>query len=257
MSNRSPSRRHISRISIAAGLIAALILLTGFVGFLITSIVSQGQLDNSPTIISIIFTLLGTTVSLVSILFYAHQTNAYRRKRKSPKPGELREATTTTVGIAGRLHLQAAEETNEELLTVEKQRLELEKQKTQLEREQQTIGWQKEALEVAQVSPRSAIVVAWIGVEQELSRTSRRLNLSFRPGTNIAQLIFTIKVLNEPGYITQAELETLKRMQEVRNRVVHGDKESVPTVEEAIGYIQDAINITKKLASIEERKTTA
>lgn len=102
------------------------------------------------------------------------------------------------------------------------------------------------------MSPRSAIVIAWIGVEQELNRIARRSSRLIRPGTNIANPFFIINALNEADYIDQHELETLKRMQEVRNRVVHGVEENVPSTEEAISYIQDAINITQKLASIEE-----
>jgi len=213
-----------------------------------------GQPNNSTTIAaSIIFTIFGAGFGTLS-LFISVLRNS---KRKSPKLGELREPTVTTGDISMRFRLQPAEETSNELLSVEKQRLELEKQKIQLEREQQTIGWQKEALEVVQVSPRSAIVIAWIGVEQELNHIARRSINLIRPGTNITQPFFIINALNEADYINQHELETLKRMQEVRNRVVHGIEESVPSTEEAISYIQDAINITQKLASIDRRVGTA
>ncbi len=240
MSNQHLFRKHTLRL--VGALILSLIALAGLITVLFSLL---GQPNNSSTITSIIVTIFAAFFALLSVFIPFLGSP----KRKSPKLGE----PTVTIGdISTRFRLQAAEETSDELLTVEKQRLELEKQKIQLEREQQTIGWQKEALAVVQVSPRSAIVIAWIGVEQELNHIARRSIKLIRPGTNITQPFFIINALKEADYINQHELETLKRMQEVRNRVVHGIEESVPSTEEAISYIQDAINITQKLASIEE-----
>lgn len=244
MSNQHLFRKHILRLVVA--LILIVIVLVG----LITVFFSlRGQPNNLSTITAIIFTTFGAVFAVLGLFTSFLEMFLRSPKRKSPKLGE---PTVTTGDISTRFRLQAAEKTSDELLTVEKQRLELEKQKIQLEREQQTIGWQKEALAVVQVSPRAAIVIAWIGVEQELNHIARRSIKLIRPGTNITQPFFIINALKEADYINQHELETLKRMQEVRTRVVHGIEESVPSTEEAISYIQDAINITQKLASIEE-----
>jgi hypothetical protein len=243
MSNQHLFRKRTFR------LVSVLILSVIMLGSLITLLFSSlGQPNNSSTITSIIVTIFGAGFGVLGLSISVLGSP----KRKSPKLGELREPTVTTGDISTRFRLQPTEETSDELLSVEKQRLELEKQKIQLEREQQTIGWQKEALEVVQVSPRSAIVIAWIGVEQELNHIARRSINLIRPGTNITQPFSTINALSEADYINQHELETLKRMQEVRNRVAHGIEESLPSTEEALNYIQDAINITQKLASIEE-----
>ena len=256
MSNKGSSRKY--RV---IGLVVVLCILVFIAALAITLLYLEGvprPSNNSATIYSTIFTIIAAALAFLGLSISFLQSASLHWRGKSPTSGEQREPTMTTGGISARYRLQAAEETSEELLTVEKQRLVLEKQKVELEREQQTIGWLKEALAVVQESPRSAIVIAWIGVEQELKRTARRPNLLSQPDeSSILERFAVVKALNEAGYINQAELETLKRMQGVRNRIIHGAGENVPSAEEAIKYIYDAINITKRLASIEEKGTTA
>jgi hypothetical protein len=134
----------------------------------------------------------------------------------------------------------------EEQARFAKEQLEEEKRRHFLEKQEQSIEWQKEAIALVDISPRAAIIIAWIGIEKELQHTARRLETNVKPLT-----------LDQIGFLRQREKidketeETLLSMSRLRAKIVHGVYEEEVTRDMALTFVQQAIEIAEKLFSIE------
>lgn len=246
--------------SVLAKIITTIIVAAGFV-FMLTLISgcdiqaqssNTSNTSNTTIIISLLTTIVVSITGIIGVTSGVYQMRTLRDlERKSAKPTEGKEPTTTTGDISTRFILKAGEETNNELLGVERQRLELEKQKLQLEREQQNLGWQKEALAVVEVSPRAAILIAWIGVEQAIEYARNKLGLRDTDSGRQRSPSLIISTLKDKGLIDSDTAGILKDMQKLRNQVVHGQEKKEITYEAALDYVRQASKATKKLSSKE------
>lgn len=151
------------------------------------------------------------------------------------------------------VHLRQFMEIHEkeiEQLVLSKQQLEVEKQKLELERQQQSLEWQKEAVMLTEVSPRAAIIIAWLGLEQEIQRAIMALNpLNQEVTFPTKGISWSIAWLQEQKQIDKQTSETLKKMSDLRNRVVHGlANEEEITKAIALDFVQKAINIALSIS---------
>ncbi len=210
----------------------------------------------NPLVNILLFILLGLTSILAVVLSWLPPSSSQKSK--------LTEQTSSR-NITGRINIsdkpssqleeltKEQQEKEQELLDVTYQELALERKRFDLEQERQAISWQKEALSLVNISPRAAILIAWIGVEQALNRTLDVLGLG--DSTNKNSALFNIRRLYTFGQVDQKVTDTLFKMLSLRNQVVHGREEKEITIGEAIDLVQDAINITQELSSLEKRNS--
>jgi len=151
---------------------------------------------------------------------------------------------------------RTSKKARESLLTLQTKQFDLQKQKTELYEERSSLLWQEDALEVLETNPQAAILVSWIGVEQTLSRVATKLTLSDSLLDRRVTPLLIIESLSQSGYISEDETRLLKQMQEKRNRAVHGIEEEGGkiAIEQAVDYIQNAININSRLTLLQKRE---
>jgi hypothetical protein len=79
---------------------------------------------------------------------------------------------------------------------------------------------------LAEVSPRAAILEAWIEFEVAANNAVESLQLAFRKRPLPMQHVFG--VLGEAGLLLPQEIDALTRLRALRNQVVHGPEPDLP-----------------------------
>jgi hypothetical protein len=72
---------------------------------------------------------------------------------------------------------------------------------------------------LADVSPRAAILEAWLGFELAANQASQKLELG---GSRPLQMRELFETLKDRGLLTESEVDALIRLRALRNQVVHG-----------------------------------
>ncbi len=154
---------------------------------------------------------------------------------------------------------------SEKLTQIEKEMQEAQqkKEKFKLEKQQQNIKWQVEAIGLTEYNPSTAIILAWLAIEQEIQNTINRLDLPNSLGKGDASLSMSekkelststnIQLLVSSKVIDQDTLSTLQLLRALRNRVVSGkvEKEEISKAV-SIFYVQNAIPLAEKFSLLEE-----
>jgi len=224
-----------------------------------------------PEILAIVTSIISIIIALLTTFYTtrydSRTTNAQiqsllsKRARESlltldiPKRLERARESLLTLDIPKQLD-RTSKRARESLLTLQTKQFDLQKQKTELYEERSSLLWQEDALEVLEASPQAAILVSWIGVEQTLSRFATKLTLSDSLLDRRVIPLLVIESLSQSGYISEDETRLLKQMQEKRNRAVHGIEEEGGkiAIEQAVDYIQNAININSRLTLLQKRE---
>lgn len=147
-------------------------------------------------------------------------------------------------------------EKNKKLYDVAKLQLELEKQQLELAKQQQSLEWQNEAVQLVEISPRAAIIIAWLGIEKEIQHTiigSDRLKERLSNAPDFVRVWASNKIiynLVDNHIIDNETAMTLREMRDLRNRVAHLDtNEEKISNTVALDYVQKALNIAQKISS--------
>lgn len=77
---------------------------------------------------------------------------------------------------------------------------------------------------LAHFSPPAALLTSWIGVEEAISQTLRRLSISADPPWHLSPLR-KVELLQERTDIDQSTVAVLHRLRELRNRAAHANSE--------------------------------
>lgn len=231
-----------------------------FAGTVVTVFVLIFNRQPSITLIVPLLSLVGTIViSFISLGVTVYQSKKIREQEKLFREQMKDSETQTTASPSSQL---SSSERNEEVLKLyhqeqEKlkllllqQRLELDKQRLDLQKEQQTVEWQREALTLTTISPRSAIMIAWLGIEQELQRLINQKNSPIQASTDrVRPPSQIITVLRSEDYINEETFDILKNMQNARNKIAHGFNGEEISAEDAMRFVQQAILIEKTLSA--------
>jgi hypothetical protein len=197
-----------------------------------------------------------TSLIIGIIVFFAGLASLFPVAQSVPKEPQV---VTKDLKVGFSLRDTVAEQLDEltkeqkekqnELFDVAKRRFGLDKQQFELEQKKRTIAWQKEALGLIRVSPQAAIIVAWLGMEQELQRTAKLLSLSDEEYQMVSSGE-TLETLLRSGHISDDICRTLTDMQKTRDQVAHARAEEV-TDETAIEYVEQAIQMSDQLSAIQ------
>lgn len=157
-------------------------------------------------------------------------------------------ATLITAVIAW-LYKRNRQQEEAKILSLEQHKADLEEQRSKLEKQQQALIWQMEATALTKEDPRLAIIIAYYGIEAELQR-----KLQYQPETldkldkqnNIT--LYDLNPLRDA--IGSENVEAIKKMHNLRNRLVHGEvsNEEVST-DKATEYVQKAIFLSRMISS--------
>ena len=203
-----------------------------------------------PEILAIVTSIISIIIALLTTFY----TIRYDSRTTNAQIQSLLSKIKTN-DIPKRLD-RTSKRARESLLTLQTKQFDLQKQKTELYEERSSLLWQEDALEVLETNPQAAILVSWIGVEQTLSRVATKLTLSDSLLDRRVTPLLIIESLSQSGYISEDETRLLKQMQEKRNRAVHGVEEEGGkiAIEQAVDYIQNAININSRLTLLQKRE---
>ena len=157
-------------------------------------------------------------------------------------------ATLITAVIAW-LYKRKSQQKEVKILSLEQHQADLEEQRSKLEKQQQALIWQMEATALTKEDPRLAIITAYYGIETELQQ-----KLQYQP--EILEKLdkqknMTLYDLNPlKDSIGSENVEIIKQMQNLRNRLVHGEvsKEEV-SIDKATEYVQKAIFLSRMISS--------
>jgi hypothetical protein len=212
----------------------------------------------SSTLIASLSALLGAIVAAIVSLGSA----TYQLKKTSEQERLLREQLEQSeiqvlaLSLTQQLSPRRNEEEptllqqEQETLRLLQQRLELDKQLLDLQQEQQTVEWQREALTLTTISPRSAMMIAWLGIEQELQRLVNQHSLFAQVTADRVRTPYQIiNMLRDEDYITAETFNTMKDMQNTRNKIAHGFNEGEISAEDAMRFVQQTILLEKTLSA--------
>ncbi len=133
-------------------------------------------------------------------------------------------------------------------LESDKEHLNLDKKRLELEGYQLFFEWQQEVLDLLEMNPQSAIIVAWLWFEQDMKRMARRLPLFDENGKEMPESLDEIlSALEINGDIDWKMLTDIREMHAFRNRVAYRDTGEID-MEIAVSFIQQAFDISKNMA---------
>ncbi|MCT4631893.1 MAG: hypothetical protein N4A76_04020 [Firmicutes bacterium] len=105
-----------------------------------------------------------------------------------------------------------------------------------------------DALDITEINPFAAIIVAWMEIEKEIGNLINKLAISpDYPGYNSS--LKNINLLKEQGYIDSLTYELINDLRHLRNQVAHNKIEAV-TYLEAVKYCKLANKISNTLKNI-------
>jgi hypothetical protein len=224
MSNRTPTQ------IISYTILPVLVILVALIVLLGTGILRAPFAISSvfPIILSILGSIFATLIYAAILFLWSHKRDSKQK------------------------FIYSAEQAKAEMLRLEQQASELEKQRTALETKQQSLIWQMEAAVLTKHDPILAVITAYQGVEVEIQRlVSVRYpkDISEEFDTREPRVLHNISLLAES--IGPENVETIKQIYDLRNRIVHGEVKPEEISEgKAAEYVQRAIRLAGVISSL-------
>jgi hypothetical protein len=113
----------------------------------------------------------------------------------------------------------------------------------------------EEIAALAELSPLSAVMRAWVEIENAINRATTRLGIPVEPHTTSWE---SLKSLSRRGFYDSPTFSTLEQMRRLRNAVAHGGADAAGelTYESAVEYAQLAKRVIRVLDSFEKPSTS-
>jgi hypothetical protein len=105
--------------------------------------------------------------------------------------------------------------------------------------------------DLAEISPRSAVLEAWLQVESAAADAIQRLNLTPNLKGALAPLRLA-EYLHRGEVLDSAQMEIFHRLRELRNRAIHIG-EAVFRSDEVLEYVDLALSMATKIRQAQER----
>lgn len=132
-------------------------------------------------------------------------------------------------------------------LESDKEHLSLENRSLKLEIDWFFLKWEQEALDLLYTSPRSAMIIVWLWLKQDIQRLVKQLPLfSGKDNEMPESLGEMLDTLEMNGDIDHEMVVDIKGMEAFRNRVVAGDTPEIDA-DIAFSFIKQAFDISKNM----------
>jgi mannitol-specific phosphotransferase system IIBC component len=156
---------------------------------------------------------------------------------------------TLITAVIAWLYKRKSQQEEVKMLNLEQQKAELEEQRNKLEKQKQSLIWQMEATARTKEDPLLAIITAYQGMELEMQRNLKYyLEMLEELDKQKSATLYDVNLLKDS--IGPENVEIVKQMRTLRDRVVHGEigKEEI-SIDKAIEYVQKAIFLSGVISS--------
>ncbi|WP_223789748.1 hypothetical protein, partial [Marinicella meishanensis] len=116
--------------------------------------------------------------------------------------------------------------------------------------DESTPEWVSKALEVASVSPESAILISWKELEREINLVAHKLGIAQASRSQITSTR-CLQYLMDTGRLSKKDKSLIMKMKRLRNEVVHSGKKNTNLTEEnVISYMAHCEYLIQRISKL-------